>query len=59
MADSVVDARYPVDDLMGAARQIMDHSQYQQVLALRGMLAHGVLFKALTKRNRVDYGVNR
>ena len=33
--------------------------QVDQVLALRGMLAHDLFFHGLTKRHLVEYGINR
>ena len=38
---------------------IIDTGRLDDILALRGFLAHGLFLHCLTKRNRVDYGVNR
>eukprot|EP00884_Botryococcus_braunii_P022386 jgi/Botrbrau1/8831/Bobra.0335s0018.1 len=59
LAQCIIDAKRPVEELMDEDCKQLDASQLQQILALRGLLAQRVLICALTKRNRVDYGVNR
>ena len=39
--------------------EILTPSQVDQVLAMRGFIANGLFVHCLTKRNRVDYGINR
>ena len=34
-------------------------TKYNQLLALRGLLAYGILEHGLTRRHRVDFGINR
>eukprot|EP00727_Mastigamoeba_balamuthi_P014762 m51a1_g9911 hypothetical protein (2918) ;mRNA; r:112489-126161 len=55
VTDSALDAEAAqLEGVAGANEQRKEH-----VLALRGLLAHEVVFGALEKRHRVDYGVDR
>ncbi len=55
MTDGTQDA----DSLLGDLSQPLHSDQLAALLALRGMLAHGLLAHALQKRHGVDYGVDR
>eukprot|EP00727_Mastigamoeba_balamuthi_P005973 m51a1_g1996 hypothetical protein (2899) ;mRNA; r:1204735-1213498 len=55
VTDSAIDVEEAqLEDVAGANEQRKEH-----VLVLRGLLAHEVVFSALEKRHRVDYGVDR
>jgi hypothetical protein len=59
IARCVIDREESAESLLGHLSRQLDKLQYQQILALRGLLAQGVLLTALMKRNQVEYGVNR
>ncbi|CAM9849170.1 unnamed protein product [Discosporangium mesarthrocarpum] len=50
---------FSVAKLFSTEESSFDQTQVAQLLALRGLLAHGLLFHCLQKRERVEYGVAR
>ena len=55
----MTNASLSASDLMGPDEKEMTRDKIDQLLAIRGMLAYGILPHALQKRHLVDYGVNR
>ena len=53
----MTDASAPAADILGD--YTLPDDQRDHVLALRGLLAFGLLRHSLQKRHLVDYGVNR
>lgn len=55
---AVLDVDQPIDHTL-KAEDVPEDSQFADVLALRGLLGHGILEHCLQKRHRVDYGIPR
>lgn len=55
----MTDASQDADSLLSELPEPLHADQLASLLALRGMLAHGLLAHALQKRHGVDYGVDR
>lgn len=55
----MTDATEDAENLLSRVPEKLHADQLASVLALRGMLAHGLLAHALQKRHGVDYGVHR
>ncbi|CAM9957051.1 unnamed protein product, partial [Ectocarpus sp. 4 AP-2014] len=58
LATLVLDDTVSADHVLERSA-LADESQWAQVLALRGLLAHGTLLHCLQSRPRVNYGVSR
>lgn len=57
MLQCITDEHVPAEDCLA---ELQLHKEQQAlVLALRGLLACGLLLHSLQRRHRVDYGVNR
>ena len=52
----MTDASKPTHDIL---THTLPADSMAQLLALRGLLAHGLLMHVLQKRHAVDYGINR
>jgi hypothetical protein len=55
----ITDPSQGADDLLAKLSPSLTDDEKAFVLALRGLLAHGILQHCLQKRHRVDYGVFR